>query len=158
MTTITICGNTTSPAELRFTPSGKAVTSFNVAVNDRRFDKAKNEWVDGDTTFYPCSAWGAMAENVAESLADKGVRVVVTGRIKSRTYQNKDGQDVTRFEVEVDEVGPSLRYATAVVTRAGVTTTVVPTGGGKTAPHQPAGRTQPTDPWAQPIPADEPSF
>ena len=158
MTTITICGNTTSPAELRFTPSGKAVTSFNVAVNDRRFDKAKNEWVDGDTTFYPCSAWGAMAENVAESLADKGVRVVVTGRIKSRTYQNKDGQDVTRFEVEVDEVGPSLRYATAVVTRAGVTTTVVPTGGGKTAPHQPAGRTQPTDPWAQPIPADEPPF
>lgn len=150
MTTITICGNTTSPAELRFTPSGKAVTSFNVAVNDRRFDKAKNEWVDGDTTFYPCSAWGAMAENVAESLADKGVRVVVTGRIKSRTYQNKDGQDVTRFEVEVDEVGPSLRYATAVVTRA--------TGGGKPAPRQPAGRTQPTDPWAQPIPADEPPF
>lgn len=140
MTTITICGNTTSPAELRFTPSGKAVTSFNVAVNDRRFDKAKNEWVDGDTTFYPCSAWGAMAENVAESLADKGVRVVVTGRIKSRTYQNKDGQDVTRFEVEVDEVGPSLKYATAKVTRAA-------SGGQQSGGQQRPAQRPAADPW-----------
>ena len=152
MTTITICGNTTSPAELRFTPSGKAVTSFNVAVNDRRFDKAKNEWVDGDTTFYPCSAWGAMAENVAESLADKGVRVVVTGRIKSRTYQNKDGQDVTRFEVEVEEVGPSLLRATAVVTRA--TSGAQP--GRQPAARQPAGRPQAADPWAGNVRNEQP--
>ena len=152
MTTITICGNTTSPAELRFAPSGKAVTSFNVAVNDRRFDKAKNEWVDGDTTFYPCSAWGAMAENVAESLADKGVRVVVTGRIKSRTYQNKDGQDVTRFEVDVEEVGPSLLRATAVVTRA--TSGAQP--GRQPAARQPAGRPQATDPWAGNVRNEQP--
>ena len=161
MTTITICGNTTSPAELRFTPSGKAVTSFNVAVNDRRFDKAKNEWVDGDTTFYPCSAWGAMAENVAESLADKGVRVVVTGRIKSRTYQNKDGQDVTRFEVEVDEVGPCLRYATAKVTKTqpgwsnpGPQSHVSGSAGNWASPA----KTQGADPWAKSAANDEPPF
>ena len=161
MTTITICGNTTSPAELRFTPSGKAVTSFNVAVNDRRFDKAKNEWVDGDTTFYPCSAWGAMAENVAESLPDKGVRVVVTGRIKSRTYQNKDGQDVTRFEVEVDEVGPCLRYATAKVTKTtpgwsnpGPQSHVSGSAGNWASPA----KTQGADPWARPDANDDPPF
>ena len=160
MTTITICGNTTSPAELRFTPSGKAVTSFNVAVNDRRFDKAKNEWVDGDTTFYPCSAWGAMAENVAESLADKGVRVVVTGRIKSRTYQNKDGQDVTRFEIEVDEVGPCLRYATAKVTK---TTPGWSDPGRKSHVSGSAGnwassKPQGADPWAKSDANDDPPF
>ena len=148
MTQITISGNTVAAADVRFTPAGKAVASFTVAVNERRFDKQSNEWVDGDTTFYPCSAWGQMGENCAETLVDKGMRVLVVGRIKSRKFTNREGVDVTRFEVEVDEVGPSLRYATAVVTRAGVTTTVVPTGGGKTAPRQPAGRPQPTDPWA----------
>ena len=148
MTQITISGNTVAAADVRFTPAGKAVASFTVAVNERRFDKQANEWVDGDTTFYPCSAWGQMGENCAETLVDKGMRVLVVGRIKSRKFTNREGVDVTRFEVEVDEVGPSLRYATVVVTRAGVTTTVVPTGGGKTAPRQPAGRTPAADPWA----------
>ena len=152
MTQVTISGNTVAAADVRFTPAGKAVASFTVAVNERRFDKQTNEWVDGDTTFYPCSAWGQMGENCAETLVDKGMRVLVVGRIKSRKFTNREGVDVTRFEVEVDEVGPSLRYATAVVTRA------TTGGGGKPAPRQPAGRTQPTDPWAQPIPADEPPF
>ena len=150
MTQITISGNTVAAADVRFTPAGKALASFTVAVNERRFDKQANEWVDGDTTFYPCSAWGQMGENCAETLVDKGMRVLVVGRIKSRKFTNREGVDVTRFEVEVDEVGPSLRYATAVVTRA--------TGGGKPAPRQPAGRTPAADPWAQPIPADEPPF
>lgn len=141
MTQITISGNTVAAADVRFTPAGKAVASFTVAVNERRFDKQANEWVDGDTTFYPCSAWGKMGENCAETLVDKGMRVLVVGRIKSRKFTNREGVDVTRFEVEVDEVGPSLARATAVVTRA-------TGGGGKPAPRQPAGRPQPTDPWA----------
>lgn len=152
MTTITICGNTTSPAELRFTPSGKAVTSFNVAANERRFDKAKNEWVDGDTTFYPCSAWGAMAENVAEALDSKGMRVIVQGRLKSRTYQNKDGQDVTRFEIEVDEVGPCLRYATAKVTKVSSGWSKPsgghPNGSGNAGSWGSPAKAQAADPWA----------
>lgn len=141
MTDITICGNTTAPAELRFIPSGKAVASFTVAVNERRFNKATNEWEDGDTTFYPCSAWGQMAENCAETLAVKGTRVVVTGRIKSRTFQNREGQDVVRFEVDVEEVGPSLRYATAKVTR----TARGDQGHTQTRPAAPAPA---SDPWA----------
>lgn len=140
MTQITISGNTVAAADVRFTPAGKAVASFTVAVNERRFDKQANEWVDGDTTFYPCSAWGQMGENCAETLVDKGMRVIVQGRLKSRSYDDRDGNKRTVFEVDVDEVGPSLRYATAVVTRA--------TGGGEPAPRQPAGRTPAADPWA----------
>lgn len=140
MTQITISGNTVAAADVRFTPAGKAVASFTVAVNERRFDKQTNEWVDGDTTFYPCSAWGQMGENCAETLVDKGMRVIVQGRLKSRSYDDRDGNKRTVFEVDVDEVGPSLRYATAVVTRA--------TGGGEPAPRQPAGRTPAADPWA----------
>ena len=140
MTQITISGNTVAAADVRLTPAGKAVASFTVAVNERRFDKQTNEWVDGDTTFYLCSAWGQMGENCAETLVDKGMRVLVVGRIKSRKFTNREGVDVTRFEVEVDEVGPSLAWATAVVTRA--------IGGGKPAPRQPAGRTPAADPWA----------
>ena len=141
MTQITISGNTVAAADVRFTPAGKAVASFTVAVNERRFDKQTNEWVDGDTTFYPCSAWGQMGENCAETLVDKGMRVLVVGRIKSRKFTNREGVDVTRFEVEVDEVGPSLARATAVVTRA--------TGGAvQSAPRQPAGRSPAADPWA----------
>lgn len=141
-TQITIVGNTTSAAELRFIPSGKGVASFTVAVTERKFDKNANEWRDGDTTFYPCSAWGPMAENVAESLTDKGMRVIVQGRLKSRSYDDREGNKRTVFEVDVEEVGPSLAWATAVVTRA------TTGGGGKPAPRQPAGRPQPTDPWA----------
>ena len=141
MTQITISGNTVAAADVRFTPAGKAVASFTVAVNERRFDKQANEWVDGDTTFYPCSAWGQMGENCAETLVDKGMRVIVQGRLKSRSYDDREGNRRTVFEVDVDEVGPSLAWATAVVTRATA-------GGGKPAPRQPAGRTPAADPWA----------
>ena len=119
MTNITITGNTTSAAELRFTASGKAVASFTVAVNERRYDKTTNEWVDDGATFYPCAAWGPMGENAAELLADKGVRVIVTGRLKSRSYETREGEKRTVFEIDVEEVGPSLAWATARVTRSG---------------------------------------
>ena len=146
-TNIPLVGTLTADPELRFTPSGAAVANFTVASTPRTFDRQTSEWKDGDAMFLNCSVWRQAAENVAESLT-KGMRVVVTGRLKSRSYETREGERRTVFEVEVDEVGPSLRYATAVVTRA--------TGGGEPAPRQPAGRPQPTDPWAQPIPADEP--
>lgn len=113
MTTVTIIGNTCSDGELRFTPAGKAVFNFSVAVNERRKDGS--EWVDDGATFYDCAAWGPLAENCAESIAEKGCRVIVVGRLRTRTYQNREGQDVTRLSVDVDEVGPSLRWATAQV-------------------------------------------
>lgn len=115
-TTLTICGNTTGPAELRFTPSGSPVATFTVASTPRTFDRNSNQWVDGDTLFLRCSAWREMAENVAETLTDKGMRIIVTGRLKQRSYE-KDNQKRTVIEMEVDEVGPSLRYATAKVAR-----------------------------------------
>lgn len=116
-TTLTIIGNTTAPAELRFTPSGSAVASFTVASTPRTFDKNANEWKDGTTLFMRCSAWRELGENVAETLDQKGMRVVVTGRLTQREYE-KDGQKRTVVELEVDEVGPSLKYASAKVTRA----------------------------------------
>ena len=137
--TICITGNLVDDPSLRFAPSGAAVANFTIASTPRALDKQTNEWKDGDTMFLNCSIWRQAAENVAESLT-KGTRVIVQGRLKSRSYDDRDGNKRTVFEVEVDEVGPSLRYATAVVTRA--------TGGGKPAPRQPAGRPQPTDPWA----------
>ena len=137
--TICITGNLVDDPILRFTPSGAAVANFTIASTPRAFDKQSNEWKDGDTMFLNCSIWRQAAENVAESLT-KGTRVIVQGRLKSRSYDDREGNKRTVFEVEVDEVGPSLARATAVVTRA--------TGGGKPAPRQPAGRPQPTDPWA----------
>ena len=154
-TIITLVGNLVDDPSLRFAPSGGAVANFTIASTPRAFDKQSNEWKDGDTMFLNCSVWRQAAENVSDTLT-KGMRVIVQGRLKSRSYDDREGNKRTVFEVEVDEVGPSLRYATAVVTRAGVTTTVVPTGGGKPAPRQPAGRPPAADPWAQPIPADEP--
>lgn len=115
-TLITICGNTTAPAELRFTPSGAAVANFTVASTPRTFDKNSNEWKDGTTLFMRCSAWRDMAENIAETLDQKGMRVIVTGRLTQRSYE-KDGQTRTTVELEVDEIGPSLRYANAKVNR-----------------------------------------
>ena len=141
MTQITIVGNTTAPAELRYVPSGRGVASFSVAVTERRFDKQANEWKDGDTTFYPCSVWGQAAENVCETLADKGMRVIVQGRLKQRSYETKDGERRTVYEVDVEEVGPSLLFATAKVTRVASGTEPRPA-------RQPAGRTPPADPWA----------
>lgn len=115
-TLITIIGNTTGPAELRFTPAGAAVASFTVASTPRTFDKNANEWKDGTTLFMRCSAWRELGENAAETLDQKGMRVVVTGRLGQREYE-KDGQKRTVIELEVDEVAPSLKYATAKVTR-----------------------------------------
>ena len=137
--TICITGNLVDDPSLRFAQSGAAVANFTIASTPRAFDKQSNEWKDGDPMFLNCSVWRQAAEHVAESLT-KGTRVIVQGRLKSRSYDDRDGNKRTVFEVEVDEVGPSLRYATAVVTRA--------TGGGKSAPRQPAGRPPAADPWA----------
>lgn len=116
-TTLTIVGNLTADPELRFTPSGAAVANFTVASTPRRFDKQTNEWVDDPTLFMRCSIWREAAENVAESLV-KGARVIVVGRLTQRSYQTREGQDRTVIEMLVDEVGPSLKNASAKVTRA----------------------------------------
>lgn len=116
MTQTTIVGNLTTDPELRFTPSGAAVANFTVASTPRTFDKNSNEWKDGETLFMRCSVWRDAAENVAESLT-RGTRVIVTGRLRSRSYE-KDGEKRTVIEMDADEVGPSLRHASAKVTRA----------------------------------------
>jgi single-strand DNA-binding protein len=115
-TTLTIIGNLTNDPELRFTPSGAAVANFTVASTPRMFDRQSNEWKDGETLFMRCSVWRDAAENVAESL-QRGSRVIVTGRLKSRTFDTKEGEKRTVMELEVDELGPSLRYATAKVNK-----------------------------------------
>ncbi len=115
-TVITVIGNITGDPELRFTPSGAAVANFTVASTPRAFDRQSNEWKDGETLFMRCSVWRDAAENVAESL-QRGTRVIVTGRLKSRSYETKEGEKRTVIEMEVDEVGPSLRYATAKVNK-----------------------------------------
>ena len=115
-TTITLVGNLTADPELRFTPSGAAVANFTVASTPRTFDRNTNEWRDGDAMFLNCAVWRQAAENVAESL-QKGMRVIVQGRLKSRSYETREGEKRTVFEVDVDEIGPALKYATAKVTR-----------------------------------------
>ena len=115
-TIITIIGNLTDAPELRFTPSGAAVASFTVASTPRTFDKQSQEWKDGDTLFLRCSIWREAAENVAESLT-KGTRVIVQGRLVQRSYETREGEKRTVVEMQVDEVGPSLRHATAKVVR-----------------------------------------
>jgi single-strand DNA-binding protein len=141
-TIITVVGNLTDDPELRFTPSGAAVANFTVASTPRNFDKQTNEWKDGDSLFLRCSVWRQAAENVAESL-QRGNRVVVQGRLKQRSYETKEGEKRTVFEMEVDEVGPSLKYATAKVTR----TQRGGGGGGFGAPQAD------NDPWATAAPA-----
>src|SRR5690625_889995 len=121
-TVITVVGNLTADPELRFTPSGAAVASFTVASTPRTFDRQANEWKDGETLFLRCSVWREAAEHVAESLA-KGNRVIVQGRLVQRSFETREGEKRTVVEMQVDEVGPSLRYATAKVTRT-------PRGGG----------------------------
>jgi len=116
-TIITVIGNLTDDPELRFTPSGAAVANFTVASTPRSFDRQTNEWKDGETLFLRCSVWRQVAENVAESL-QKGMRVIVQGRLVSRSYEDREGQRRTVNELQVDEVGPSLTWATAKVTRA----------------------------------------
>ena len=154
---ITVVGNLTADPELRFLPSGAAVCNFTVASTPRTFDKPSGEWKDGDALFLSCSVWRQYAENVAESLR-KGMRVVVQGRLKQRSYENQQGEKRTVFELDVEEVGPSLRYATAAVTKS--TSGQQPKrqqspgyGQPTQAPQQP---TQQPDPWGQQ--AAEPPF
>ncbi|MBS44510.1 MAG: single-stranded DNA-binding protein [Nocardioides sp.] len=116
-TVITVVGNLVDDPELRFTPSGAPVANFRIASTPRTFDRQSNEWKDGEALFLSCSVWRQPAENVAESLV-KGMRVVVQGRLKQRSYETREGERRTVMELEVDEVGPSLRYATAKVQRA----------------------------------------
>jgi single-strand DNA-binding protein len=116
-TTITVVGNLTADPELRFTSSGAAVASFTVASTPRTFDRQSGEWKDGEALFMRCSIWRQAAENVAESLT-RGARVIVSGRLKPPSYDTREGEKRTVIELEVDEVGPSLRYATAKVNRA----------------------------------------
>ena len=115
-TVITVVGNLTADPELRFTPSGAAVASFTIASTPRTMDRATNEWKDGEALFLRCSIWRQAAENVAESLT-RGMRVVVQGRLQQRSYETREGEKRTVIEMQVDEVGPSLKYATAKVNR-----------------------------------------
>jgi single-strand DNA-binding protein len=146
-TTITLVGNLTADPELRFTPSGAAVANFTVASTPRTFDRNTNEWRDGDAMFLNCAVWRQAAENVAESL-QKGMRVIVQGRLKSRSYETREGERRTVFEVDVDEIGPALKYATAKVTRT------TSGGGGQGGGGRPSGGGQGggggygDDPWA----------
>lgn len=117
-TTITVVGNLTADPELRFTPSGAAVSNFTIASTPRFFDRQANEWKDGETLFMRCSLWREAAENAAESLT-KGTRVVAQGRLKARSFDTKEGERRTSWELDVDEIGPSLRFATASVQRQG---------------------------------------
>jgi single-strand DNA-binding protein len=116
-TQITVVGNLVSDPELRYTPTGVAVANFRVASTPRTFDRQANEWKDGDSLFLTCNVWRQAAENVAESL-QRGMRVVVMGRLHQRSYETREGEKRTVFEVEVDDVGPSLRNASAKVTRS----------------------------------------
>jgi single-strand DNA-binding protein len=143
-TVITVVGNLVDDPELRFTPSGAAVANFRIASTPRVMDRQSNEWKDGDALFLSCSVWRQAAENVAESL-QKGMRVVVQGRLKQRQYETREGEKRTVVELDVDEVGPSLKYATAKVTR----TTRQGGGGG----YSGGGGGQSDDPWASPAPA-----
>lgn len=115
-TPITLVGNLTADPELRFTPSGAAVANFTVASTPRQYNRDSGQWEDGEAMFLDCSVWRQAAENVAESMS-KGMRVIVTGRLRQRSYTNRDGEKRTVFEVDVDEVGPSLRWASAQVNR-----------------------------------------
>lgn len=116
-TTITIVGNLVADPELRYTPSGAAVANFRVASTPRRFNSQTNQWEDAEALFLSCNVWRTMAENVTETLK-RGMRVIVQGRLKQRSFETRDGEKRTVLELEVDEVGPSLRHATATVARA----------------------------------------
>jgi single-strand DNA-binding protein len=158
-TIITVVGNLTADPELRFTPSGAAVASFTIASTPRTFDRNANEWKDGEALFLRCSVWRQAAENVAESL-QRGMRVVAQGRLKQRSYETREGEKRTVVEMEVDEVGPSLKYATAKVNR---TQRGSSSGGGfgssgSSSSASDGGATD--DPWgsAPPATSDEPPF
>ena len=161
-TVITVVGNLTADPDLRFTPSGAAVASFTIASTPRTFDRNTNEWKDGEALFLRCSIWRQAAENVAESL-QRGMRVIAQGRLKQRTYETREGEKRTVIEMEVDEIGPSLRYATAKVNR---TQRGSSSGGGFGSSGSDSGSGSATtdDPWGSAAPAtgggfsDEPPF
>jgi single-strand DNA-binding protein len=164
-TNITLVGNLTDDPELRFTPSGAAVANFTVASTPRFLDKQTNEWKDGDALFMRCNIWRQAAENVAESL-QRGMRVIVTGRLRQRSYETKEGEKRTVYEVEVDEIGPSMRYATAKVVKGQRSGGSSSGGGGFGGGGGNSGGAA-DDPWATPAPAssggggdfsDEPPF
>ena len=167
-TIITVTGNLTSDPELRFTPNGAAVANFTIASTPRKFDRQSNEFKDGETLFMRCSVWREAAENVAESL-QRGTRVVAQGRLESRSYETKEGEKRTVMELAVDEIGPSLKKATAQVTKNapkngggfggnGGGGFGQQQSGGYNAEHQPT--QQQSDPWAASnnFPADEAPF
>ncbi|MGN7977411.1 single-stranded DNA-binding protein [Microbacterium sp. 22195] len=139
-TVITVVGNLTADPELRYTQNGLPVANFTIASTPRTFDARANEWKDGEALFLRASVWREFAEHVAGSLT-KGMRVIVQGRLRQRSYQDRDGNSRTAIELEVDEIGPSLRYATAQVTRA-----QAPQGGQAGRPGAPAA----DEPWATP--------
>jgi single-strand DNA-binding protein len=160
-TTITVVGNLTADPELRFTPSGAAVANFTIASTPRTFDRQSGEWKDGEALFLRCNIWRQAAENVAESLT-RGMRVIVSGRLRQRSFETKEGEKRTVIELEVDEVGPSLRYATAKVnkvSRAGAGGGGFGGSGSGSSSGAPA-----DDPWGSAPPAgsggfsDEPPF
>ena len=148
-TIITIIGNLVRDPELRYTQSGQAVANLTIASTPRTFDKNTNEWKDGEALFLDCSVWQKHAENVAETLT-KGMRVIIQGRLKQRSYEH-DGQKRTKFELDIDEIGPALRYATAKVERAAFDK---PTNNDDWAPKKPAA----ADPWATPAPPQKPAY
>src|SRR5215472_7976048 len=151
-TTITIIGNLVNDPELRYTPTGQAVATFRVASTPRFLDRATNEWKDGDSLFLSCNVWRQAAENVAESL-QRGMRVIVSGRLRQRSYETKEGEKRTVYEIEVDEVGPSLRNASAKVTKSSRSTGGSgfgggPSGGGGQSGYGGGGGRPADDPWA----------
>jgi single-strand DNA-binding protein len=149
-TIITVVGNLTADPELRFTPSGAAVANFTVASTPRTFDRQSNEWKDGEALFLRCNVWRQAAEHVAESLS-RGSRVIVSGRLKQRSFETREGEKRTVIELEVDEIGPSLRYATAKVNKSARGSS----GGGYGASGASgaAGGPPADDPWASAPPA-----
>ena len=156
-TTITVVGNLVDDPELRFTPSGAPVANFRIASTPRTFDRQSNEWKDGDTLFLSCAVWRQAAENVAESL-QRGMRVIVQGRLKSRQYETREGEKRTVFEIDVEEVGPSLRSASAKVTktqRSGGGGGYSGGGGGGYSGGGGGGQQSAPadDPWASPAPS-----
>src|SRR6476469_7159200 len=163
-TVITVVGNLTADPELRFTPSGAAVASFTIASTPRTFDRNSNEWKDGEALFLRCSIWRQAAENVAESLT-RGMRVIASGRLKQRSYETREGEKRTVIELDVEEVGPSLKYASAKVNK----TTRGSSGGGFGSSGGGGAASANDDPWGSAAPtggssdsgggfSDEPPF
>jgi single-strand DNA-binding protein len=162
-TVITVIGNLTSDPELRWTPSGAAVANFTIASTPRTLDRESQEWKDGEALFLRCSVWRQAAENVAESLT-RGSRVMAQGRLRQRSFDTKEGEKRTVVELEVDEIGPSLRYATATIAKAAHSGDAPGRGasGGTGARdgRAEAGRASSQDPWAAPVAgtSEEPPF